>query len=121
MAKGESGRRLRPRVPFGFGIATGARSHAEGIVKMVVAAKSEGAAVAVSEAEGRAFAERHGCLFATTSSKLGEGVLPAFTLLSSHVLATQESKEEAREGLWLNAPMPSDGRAAAGKRKVGCC
>ena len=88
---------------------------------MVVAAKSEGAAVAVSEAEGRAFAERHGCLFATTSSKLGEGVLPAFKLLSSHVLATQESKEEAREGLWLNAPMPSDGRAAAGKRKVGCC
>ena len=33
MAKGASGRRLRPRVPFGFGVATVARSHAEGLVK----------------------------------------------------------------------------------------
>jgi len=88
--------------------------NAEGIVKMIVAAKSEGE-VAVSEEEGRAFAAAHGCLFSTTSSKLGDGVLPAFKALSSHVLAAEEQREEQREGLWLHAPVPE--RAP----KRGCC
>ena len=85
------------------------------IVKMIVAAKSEGD-VAVSDAEGRAFAEQNSCLFATTSSMSGDGVLPAFKKLSSHVLAAEESREEEREGIWLNATANS--RA---KKKGGCC
>lgn len=89
--------------------------HAEDVVKMVVAAKSEGD-IAVTEEEGRAFAHKHGCLFATTSSMLGEGVLPAFKLLSSHVLAQQERKEEEREGLLLSVPTSS-----ARPAKKGCC
>jgi small GTP-binding protein len=91
--------------------------NAEGVVKMVVAAKCEGD-MAVSEAEGRAFAEQHGCLFAAVSSKLGEGVLPAFKSLSSHVLAAQESRDVEREGIWLNARPDAN---AGGAAKGGCC
>ena len=69
----------------------------------------------MSADEGRAFASRHGCLFAQTSSKLGEGVVPAFQLLSSHVLANQETIEEAKEGLWLNTPVSSK------PKRAGCC
>ena len=85
------------------------------IVKMIVAAKSEGD-VAVSDAEGRAFAEQNSCLFATTSSMSGDGVLPAFKMLSSHVLAAEESRDEEREGIWLNAAANS-----RSQKKVGCC
>ena len=92
--------------------------NAEGIVKMIVAAKSEGGELydEVSSDEGRAFAAENGCLFASTSAKLGDGVVPAFKALSARVLAAEEEKEEEREGLWLNAPMPS-----TGKKKAGCC
>lgn len=94
--------------------------NAEGIVKMVVAAKSgegggEGGADAVSAEEGRALAEEYGCLFAQTSSKLGEGVVPAFKAISAKVLADQEEKEEERQGFWLNSPPPQ------AKAKKGCC
>jgi len=51
--------------------------NAEGITKMIVAAKQESGAE-VSEQEGRTFAAEHDCLFFTTSSMLGSGVLPAF-------------------------------------------
>jgi len=93
---------------------TQVEEHAEGVVKMIVAAKMEGD-VAVSEAEGRAFAQQHGCLFATTSSKEGAGVLPAFKALSSHVLAAEEHKDEQREGLLLSMPVTSK------PAKKGCC
>ena len=82
---------------------------------MIVAAKSEGDD-AVSSEEGRAFAAENGCLFASTSSKLGEGVVPAFKALSAQVLAVEEEKDEEREGMWLNAPMPSER-----PKKAGCC
>jgi len=91
--------------------------NAEGITKMIVAAKQEPGAE-VSEQEGRTFAAENDCLFFATSSMLGSGVLPAFKLLSSHVLAAQENKEEEREGLWLNAPPPS---SHAGMKRAGCC
>ena len=74
--------------------------NAEGITKMIVAAKQESGAevcatmlsvpddyylpdarrlvAQVSEQEGRTFAAEHDCLFFTTSSMLGSGVLPAF-------------------------------------------
>ena len=94
------------------------KTHSEGVVKMVVATKTDmEGEEAVSEAEGRAFAAANGCLFGTTSSMLGEGVLPAFKLLASHVLDAQERREEAKETLWLSAPMPSD----APRPKKGCC
>ena len=83
---------------------------------MIVALKVEGE-TAVSTEEGRAFAAENGCLFATTSSKLGDGVIRSFQELSSHVLAHEEVKDEKREGLWLNAvPM-----AESTPKKKGCC
>jgi len=89
----------------------------EGIVTMIIAAKSaEGGADAVSGEEGSAFAQENGCLFARTSAKLGEGVLPAFTSLAARVLEEQERKEEETEGMSLNAPMP-----LASKKKSRCC
>ena len=66
--------------------------------------------------EGKAFAEANGCMFASTSSKSGDGVIRAFQELSSKVLNSQENKDEAREALWLSAK-PSDGSA----KKGGCC
>lgn len=89
--------------------------NAEDVVKMIIAAKSEGD-VAVSEEEGRAFAEAHDCLFFATSSKIGDGVLPAFKMLSAHVLAAQESKEERRDEILLGMPAPEKR-----PKKAGCC
>lgn len=95
--------------------------NAEGIVKMIVAAKVEGM-VAVSNEEGEAFAMAHDCLFASTSSKLGDGVIPAFKTLSSHVLQQQERREEAREGLWLSAAATAEaGQKQPGAKRGGCC
>ena len=70
----------------------------------------------------KAFAEANHCLFASTSSKLGDGVLPAFKTLASHVLKAQEEREEEREGLWLNAgtTVALGGEARKAKKK-GCC
>ena len=92
----------------------------EDIVKMVVAAKNEGE-VSVTEEEGKAFAEANHCLFASTSSKLGDGVLPAFKTLASHVLKAQEEREEEREGLWLNAGTTVALGEARKAKKKGCC
>jgi len=94
--------------------------NAEGLVKMVVAAKVEGM-VAVSNEEGAAFARENGCLFASTSSKIGDGVIPAFKTLSSHVLAQQETTEEAREGLWLASAAVAENHGKKGNKKSGCC
>ncbi len=91
----------------------------EGVVKMIVATKSEGSPV-VSEQEGRAFAEENGCMFAVTSSKAGSGVMRSFQELSARVLATQEHKDEAREAMWLSAGK-SGGAGGAAAKKGGCC
>ena len=88
--------------------------NAEGVVKMIVATKLEGDEQ-VSVEEGRAFAEEHGCMFASTSSKSGSGVVRAFQELSSQILSNQENKDEEREALWLSAAKTS---SAA---KKGCC
>jgi len=92
--------------------------NAEGVVKMIVASKVEGTGQQVDEAEGREFAVHHGCMFASTSSKSGSGVMRAFQELSSQVLANQENKDEERQTLWLAA-----GKAGAkgGAKKGGCC
>ena len=82
---------------------------------MIVAAKSGEGGDAVSSEEGKAFAAQNGCLFAQTSAKLGEGVIPAFKAIAARVLAEQEEKEEQREGLWLNSAPPQT------KAKKGCC
>ena len=99
--------------------------NAEEVVKMIVATKmdEEGVTPAVTLEEGRQFAADHGCLFASTSSRLGSGVIRAFQDLSSHVLANEETKESQKETLWLNAPRPATlGRAASAARaKAGCC
>jgi len=96
--------------------------NAEGVVKMIVATKTEGVPQ-VTPDEGKAFAEAHGCMFAVTSSKSGDGVMRAFSTLSSHVLSTQENKDEERETLWLSAAKngggPGGGRAPG--KKGGCC
>ncbi|KAL1496731.1 hypothetical protein AB1Y20_014324 [Prymnesium parvum] len=89
-------------------------AHSEGIVKMIVATKADGSPE-VSEQEGRAFAEQRGCLFATTSSKSGDGVLKAFQLLAQHVLASQEVKERDQEFKRLSLS------AAQAAPKKGCC
>jgi small GTP-binding protein len=52
-------------------------SNSEGVVKMIVATKSDVPSV-VPESEGKAFAAQNGCLFGTTSAKAGNGVIPAF-------------------------------------------
>jgi small GTP-binding protein len=91
----------------------------EGVTKMIIAAKGGEGADEVSNEEGAAFAKQHGCLFAATSSMRGEGVIPAFKTLSSHVLAAQEALEAEREGLWLNAPAGGGGGVKA--KKGGCC
>ena len=67
--------------------------NAEDVIKMIVATKVEGE-TAVGNEEGRTFAAENGCLFASTSSRLGDGVVGAFQELSSHVLANQEVKDE---------------------------
>ena len=67
--------------------------NAEGIVRMIVAAKSaESGGDEVSVEKGQTFARENGCLFAATSSKLGEGVVPAFKALAARVLEQQEEK-----------------------------
>ena len=92
--------------------------NAEDVVKMIVATKmDEGGTPAVTLEEGAEFASANGCLFASTSSKLGDGVIRAFSDLATHVLANQESKESEKETLWLNAPRPG----AATPKKGGCC
>lgn len=89
--------------------------NAEGVVKMIVATKSEGE-TAVSVEEGRAFAEQQGCMFAKTSSKSGDGVIRAFQELSAKVLSSQENKEEEREAMWLSSAKPG-----GASKKGGCC
>ena len=54
-------------------------------------------------------------------SKLGDGVLPAFKTLASHVLKAQEEREEEREGLWLNAGTTVALGEARKAKKKGCC
>lgn len=90
--------------------------HAEGVVKMIVAAKCGEGAEEVSEAEGRAFAQAHGCSFATTSSKKGDGVLPAFKKIAAEVLAAEEARDEKRVEFLLNIP-----QSTVAKKKGGCC
>ncbi len=92
-------------------------ANADGVVKMVVATKVEGE-VEVSDEEGEAFASSNGCLFATTSSKVGHGVIPAFKKLSSHVLAAQQQQDDVKEAVWLQA---ASGAGAGGRKKGGCC
>ena len=53
------------------GVGVGAAAHVE-----------RGRGDSVAPTGCRAFAAEHGCLFAATSSKLGEGVIPAFQLLA---------------------------------------
>jgi len=85
----------------------------EHIVKMIIATKADGE-VAVPEAEGKTFAESHGCLFGKTSALSGDGVMRSFQELSARVLTTSEVVDEKRERLLLNAPAPSEKRG-------GCC
>ena len=70
--------------------------NSEGVVKMVVAAKSEGA-TEVSAQEGAALAAANGCLFVETSSKDNKGVMVAFQKLGARVLESQETAEAAKE------------------------
>jgi len=86
----------------------------ESIVKMIIGTKADGEVV-VPEAEGKAFADKHGCLFDTTSAKTGDRVMRCFQSLSAHVLTATEAVDEKKEALWLNAPLPSEGK------RMGCC
>jgi len=91
-------------------------THSEGVVKMIVATKAEGA-TAVSAEEGAAFAKANGCLFAATSAKAGTGIQKAFSGLAQAVLASQESKEREQDDLKMSIDLDQ----AASKAKGGCC
>uniref|UniRef100_A0A7S3AFE2 Uncharacterized protein n=1 Tax=Haptolina ericina TaxID=156174 RepID=A0A7S3AFE2_9EUKA len=91
-------------------------SNSEGVVKMIVATKSDVPSV-VPESEGKAFAAQNGCLFGTTSAKAGNGVIPAFQALAQAVLASQEQRERTadsmKESIILNQTRTV--------KKGGCC
>jgi len=91
-------------------------AHSEGVVKMVVATKTDVEPV-VTDAEGRALAEKHGCIFTTTSAKAGSGVIKAFQALAQSVLASQEDRERTQEELKQSISL---GQRAA-PAKGGCC
>ncbi len=69
---------------------------ADSAVKMIVAAKND-LEHAVSDAEGRAFATRHGCLFASTSAKTSDGVFDSFAALAR--AAGQLDDSDVRSGV----------------------
>ena len=91
--------------------------NSEGVVKMLVAAKSEGA-TEVSSQEGAAFAAANGCLFAQTSSKDNKGVMDAFQKLGARVLEAQETAEAAKES---QKDLVNLEQKRSAKKKGGCC